>query len=109
MSRALARIAVVDVFFAAAVPAGGAAGNRGKLPKAFQLMSNAATWKKNQYLGSGMQIGERWELLNPILMQICKIARPGNVHEKFIGAISSVKYSQMIENSLQNCSENSCN
>ena len=64
----------------------------GKLPKAYQIMRNAATWKMNRYLCSA-KIGERWESLDPILMQICKIAKPGNVHEKFIGAISSVNSS----------------
>ena len=53
-------------------------------------MCNAATWKINLYLYRAMQIGERWELLDPILMQICKIAIPGNVHENLIGALSSV-------------------
>ena len=36
-----------------------------------------------------MQIGERWESLDPTLIQICKIAKLGNVHEKFIGALKA--------------------
>ena len=99
MSRALACVAVVDVFFSAAVPAGGArrchvprarwrrccgrlrhhsrphryarSGQAGKLPKAYRIMLNAATWKMNRYLCSA-KIGE--QSLDPILMQICKIA-----------------------------------
>ena len=71
MSRALAGVAVVDVFFAAAVPAGGACrghvcvgiagaqnSTAGMLPKAYQIMRNAAKWKTNRYLCSAMLIGE---------------------------------------------------
>ena len=88
---------VVNLFFAAAVPAGCARrgnvcveilqrGRRrnstaGKLSKTYEIMHNAATSKMNQYLCSA-KICERWESLDPILMQICKISKPGDVHKK---------------------------
>ena len=49
----------------------------GKLQKAYQMMHNAATWKMNRYLCRA-KIGERWESLDPILVQIWKMAKPGN-------------------------------
>ena len=86
-----------------AVPAGGARahvcvgieilqrGSSGSCRKHVK-MRNAATWKMNRYLCSAnIRVGERWESLDPspIHMQICKIAKTGSVHEKFIAAIGS--------------------
>ena len=52
------------------------------------------------YPCSALLDGEQLESLDPILMQFCKIVKTRNVHEKFNGAIGSVKYSQVIEVSL---------
>ena len=114
VSRALTGVAIEDVFFAAAVHAGGTRRGHvprarrhrfcgpllrrgrpsrwrprrprlrrhcrrrnsiaGKLPKAHQIMRNAATCKMNRYLCSA-KVGERWESLDPLLMQICRISQ----------------------------------
>ena len=53
--------------------------SREAVPKAYQIKHNAATWKMNLYLCSA-KIGERSGSLNPILMQICKMPKPGPQH-----------------------------
>ena len=87
-SRALVCVAVVDLFL-------------GNLPKAYQIMRNDATWKMNRYLCSVKIHVTMGVSRSQILLQIRNIAKPRNVHEKFIGAISSgefaVKYSQVIK------------
>ena len=73
----------------------------GNLPKAYQIMRNDATWKMNRYLCSVKIHVTMGVSRSQILLQIRNIAKPSNVHEKFIGAISSgefaVKYSQVIK------------
>ena len=60
--------------------------------KAAESTSNNAQCcdKENELVPLQRENRSTIESLDPILMQICKIAKPGNVHEKFIGAISSV-------------------
>ena len=64
-------------------------------------MRNDATWKMNRYLCSVKIHVTMGVSRSQILLQIRNIAKPSNVHEKFIGAISSgefaVKYSQVIK------------
>ena len=49
----------------------------GELLEACQIMCNAATWKKNRYLVSTMQISERWESLESRLMQSLQDSKTG--------------------------------
>ena len=62
----------------------------GNLPKAYQIMRNDATWKMNRYLCSVKIHVTMGVSRSQILLQIRNIAKPRNVHEKIIGAISSV-------------------
>ena len=61
----------------------------GNLPKAYQIMRNDATWKMNRYLCSVKIHVTMGVSPSQTLMQIRNIAKPRNVHEKFIGAIAA--------------------